>query len=77
VPFGSRPVSAQMRPKVSIVGDYRAADPAFAGLGGVVGTDTIGHDDLIASRPAQTALRTSGVSHNRLVRTTQLRLSRG
>jgi hypothetical protein len=77
VPFASRPVSAQMSPEVSIVGDYRAGDAGGAGPAPVVATPTIGPDDLKASRPAQSALRTCGAFHNRLVRTTQLRLSRG
>ena len=70
-------LSAQMGPEVSIVSDYSAGDAALAAPGGVLGTATIGRDDLKASRPARSALRTGGASHNSLVRTTQSRLSRG
>lgn len=77
VPFASRPVPAQMGPEVSIVGDYRAANSGIPGLAHVLGTATIGRADPKASRPAQSALRTTGPSHNSRVRTTQPRLSRG
>jgi hypothetical protein len=68
---------AQIRPDLSLVTDRPVEDAAVAGSAGQPATASIGADGLRARRSAQSTLRPSAASHNRLVRTTQLGLSRG
>jgi hypothetical protein len=75
--FASRPVWAQTRPEVAILDDYHPGNPVIVDLTAVVESAIIGRSDPEARRPDYGALRTSVASHNRLVRTTESRSSRG
>jgi hypothetical protein len=77
LPVGSRPPSAQMRPEVSTPRGSRTADAAIDGLAAGFATSTIARHHPERSRGTQSALPMNAAPHNRLVRTTQSRSSRG
>jgi len=77
VPVPSRTVPAQMRSDVSIVVHHRACCAAFAGSKAYAQATAAPCEASQAGRLAQTTRNKAAASHNRLVRTTQPRSSRG